>query len=624
MNSRSLKKLPRRRWKIYPSKDSFTFYHPRRREMKPKKIKSRTFPFVLIIILFILMGCFFVPSGSDRYSKDQNNVSSKHVVQFFSKVKPSHSYIDSQYRYAIHLQKIGKHKISVEVLNDIARYDPSNPKTYNALGISYDALADFKKANKVYQKALKLDPNLDYVHNNLGYSQLLQKDYESAKKSFRQAISLADKNSDINKYENNLTLANAKSGTLDETAADNEKTVDDDDIEQIQADTSTIEDEAQVPDDAIYQTPEIILAAADSTNLDPKDEHASANFSDMKKDRAPHLSDNSNTNDSNTANSNLDHSKLDVAKTEPEKEMYWLQVGALRKLQNAERVQRKLSDEVDNLYISEAHIKGTRYYRVRVGPFSNILAAEKTQSRLKSIKGIQGFTSRTPMKPEKDVYAVQVGAMREFENADNLKRILSKEVDNIYISEADIRGIRYYRVRVGPFKNILDAEVAMRRLKNAKSVKGFIAYQSPGAYAYNRANTVEAIAEGDPAGFKAGIEVSNGNGINRMARRVGNFLSQRGFKIMRLTNAITFNIKKTIIYFTKGYREKAVYVENQFPGNQVIEEVQSNNRPGIQLKIVIGDDLRTHDRKLFVDNYEPDGFASRETRYGMAGNDFGG
>ena len=84
---------------------------------------------------------------------------------------------------------------------------------------------------------------------------------------------------------------------------------------------------------------------------------------------------------------------------------------------------------------------------------------------------------------------------------------------------------------------------------------------------------------------------------------------------MRLTNAITFNINKTIIYFTKGYREKAVYVENQFPGDQAIEEVQSNDRPGIQLKIVIGDDLRAHDRKLFVDDYETDGFASKGTQY---------
>jgi len=223
--------------------------------------------------------------------------------------------------------------------------------------------------------------------------------------------------------------------------------------------------------------------------------------------------------------------------------------------------------------------------------------------------------AKMQFKPDKQVYWVQVGALQKFERAEKLKRILSDEVDNLYISEAHIQGIRYYRVRVGPFKNILDAEDAMLRLKNVKGIKGFIAYQSPGAYAHDRANIDEAITEGDPADFKAGIEVSNGNGINRMARRVGEFLSQKGFKIMRLTNAITFNIQKTVIYFTKGYREKAAYVENQFPGDQAIEEVQSNKRPGIQLKIVIGDDLRPHDKKLFVDNFQTDGLASNESQY---------
>jgi cell division septation protein DedD len=585
---------------------------------------------VLIIIFFILIGCFYVPGSSNHYSKNQSNISNRHISRFFSKVRPSSSHIESQYRYAIHLQKIGKHRISVEVLKDIARYDPGNPRIYNALGISYDIMADFEKANQAYQTALKLDPGLDYVHNNLGYSQLLQKDYEGAKKSFRLAISSAGKNSDVSKYENNLALANSKSGTPDEAVSKNEEVesvpvasltqetdiVANDDVEQPQADITTIEETVQVPQDAIDPAPEVNLAAVDTTALHWEDDRASADLSDLEKNNIPHLPDNSNP----------DNSNIDVAESEAasEKEVYSVQVGAMRQLKNAERLKRILSDEVENIYISKVQIQGKRYYRVRVGPFKNKLDAEDTIIRLKSVQGVKGFTFKTPIKPRKHFYSVQMGAMRQLNNAEKLKRILSDEVENIYISKVQIQGRRYYRVRVGPFKDKVDAENTRSRLKSVNGIKGFIVYQSLGAHKYNRVKIDETITKGDLSDYKASIEVSNGNGINRMARRVGNFLSQKGLKIIRLTNAIAFNFQKTIIYFTKGYRDEAVYVENQFPGDQIIEEVQTNNRPGIQIKIVIGDDLRPHDRKLFVSKFQTDRFASKETQYIMAGGVSGG
>ncbi len=176
-------------------------------------IKRYPLPFFLAILHFILMSCFHDPA----HLKHQAHVSSKQMSQFFSGVRPSRTYIEAQYRYAIHLQRIGKHRISLEVLRDIARHDPGNPKIFNALGIAYDNLRDYNNAVIAYNEALALDPDLDYVHNNLGYSMLLQKDYEGAKKSFRVAISTAGGNSDVGKYNNNLALAHTKSGTAHET-----------------------------------------------------------------------------------------------------------------------------------------------------------------------------------------------------------------------------------------------------------------------------------------------------------------------------------------------------------------------------------------------------------------------
>ena len=47
---------------------------------------------------------------------------------------------------------------------------------------------------------------------------------------------------------------------------------------------------------------------------------------------------------------------------------------------------------------------------------------------------------------------IQVGSFRDRANADRLKRVLTFKYGNVYIREADIRGKRFYRVRIGRFQ----------------------------------------------------------------------------------------------------------------------------------------------------------------------------
>ncbi len=56
----------------------------------------------------------------------------------------------------------------------------------------------------------------------------------------------------------------------------------------------------------------------------------------------------------------------------------------------------------------------------------------------------------------------------------------------------------------------------------------------------------------------------------------------------------------------------------------IIEEAQNNNIPGIQIKIIIGKALGPHDRKLFVENFQADRFASNEAQYILASGVSGG
>jgi rare lipoprotein A len=49
-------------------------------------------------------------------------------------------------------------------------------------------------------------------------------------------------------------------------------------------------------------------------------------------------------------------------------------------------------------------------------------------------------------------FTLQVGSFRDLSNADRLKKALTFKYSNVYITEADIRGKRFYRVKIGRFQ----------------------------------------------------------------------------------------------------------------------------------------------------------------------------
>jgi tetratricopeptide (TPR) repeat protein len=89
---------------------------------------------------------------------------------------------------------------------------------------------------------------------------------------------------------------------------------------------------------------------------------------------------------------------------------------------------------------------------------------------------------------------------------------------------------------------------------------------------------------------ETGIEISNGNGVNRMARRVGNYLKERGLSVVRLTNANHFRHRETKIFYREGYDEAAEYVREQLPLFKGTEAKQLD-RANVKVKVLIGKDL---------------------------------
>jgi len=97
---------------------------------------------------------------------------------------------------------------------------------------------------------------------------------------------------------------------------------------------------------------------------------------------------------------------------------------------------------------------------------------------------------------------------------------------------------------------------------------------------------------------KLAIEISNGNGVNKMARMVGDYLERKGFKVTRLTNADYFNYAETKIFYQKEYRNAADQVAEKLPVFRSKEETEKFDRPNIKVKILIGKDLVPHKKSF--------------------------
>jgi hypothetical protein len=89
----------------------------------------------------------------------------------------------------------------------------------------------------------------------------------------------------------------------------------------------------------------------------------------------------------------------------------------------------------------------------------------------------------------------------------------------------------------------------------------------------------------------ARIEVSNGNGVNGMARIVGNFLRAKGITGYRLTNADHFNYKQTVIYYRNGFFKQASQVKRLLPELSGTDHLMAANLSREPIRVLIGRDL---------------------------------
>jgi tetratricopeptide (TPR) repeat protein len=93
-----------------------------------------------------------------------------------------------------------------------------------------------------------------------------------------------------------------------------------------------------------------------------------------------------------------------------------------------------------------------------------------------------------------------------------------------------------------------------------------------------------------PAALMFSLEVSNGNGVTGMARRMGQMLAAIGAPKALLTNQKPFVQQVTEIQYREAYEAAAMALRGRIPGTPVL--VMSNTlRPGTDVRLVLGRDL---------------------------------
>ncbi len=477
------------------------------------------------------------------------------VSRFLSKIRLHPGNPDSHYLLACYYQKSGKYREAVEEFRKVLLIDPGYVKAYNGIGVSYDLLGEYSNAIEFYKQALKLDPKLDYIYNNLGYSYLLSGKLDEAVINLKKAVSLNDQDK---RFHNNLALAYAEKGEFDLAFAEFMLGYDEAkahyNMAQIYFRRGLFDKAKSHYTSALGISPS---ATAVRTGVEAATALSRIFYPEAKDTKAEKLVVPENP----------------TSKSPPPN----LQEG-LSNISGG--VGREKAEKLDGI--------GT------ISPAAKMIETEDLTG------------SKSPnIAPHS--YEVQIASFRSKEMAVLIEgsfRMLGYRI-NLRQWKDDKEG-KYYRLLTGPFGTRDEAFACKAKIEKEYKFSPIIV-QSKAVKTEERTPIIR-----DQHSTKVSlvslkqveIEISNGNGVNRMARRVGDFLKGKGLKVVRLTNADHFNHSGTRIYYQKDYHEEAVYVAGQLPLIQDMEETKKFDRPGIKVKLLIGKDLVPQNKLLASNSHE--------------------
>lgn len=97
----------------------------------------------------------------------------------------------------------------------------------------------------------------------------------------------------------------------------------------------------------------------------------------------------------------------------------------------------------------------------------------------------------------------------------------------------------------------------------------------------------------------AEIEVLNGNGIEGIARGLGNYLKKKGFNVTRLRNANSFNHIKSKVFYSSGQVEDAYRLIQEIPIHPNMQNIIELKDLDNKIRLLIGKDMVSHNDATF-------------------------
>ena len=185
------------------------------------------------------------------------------------------------------------------------------------------------------------------------------------------------------------------------------------------------------------------------------------------------------------------------------------------------------------------------------------------------------------------IYTIPKDALKTTESSDSQKIV-------IYTTDRDIaeKNGEEILVNVSMLQAMIQAENQQETPKGIMEEKGLVIFSE--SFAPQMMKIKKSDLTNRPV-KRIKIEVKNGNGMNRMARRVGEYLRKEDIILMYLSNADNFKHKWSKIYYVSEYLQEAYQLSQKLPGLQTLVEVKSIRGGNAEISILLGKDLLPYD-----------------------------
>ena len=436
-----------------------------------------------------------------------------------------------------------------------------NPDSHYQLACYYQQRSRHKEAIEEFRKVIYIDPNYVKAYNGLGVSYDLTRDFPMAVECYEKALKL---NPNLGYVQNNLGYSYLLQGKHDEAITAFKRAV------ALNGQDKKVHNNLGLA----YAMNNQIDVAMEEFKLAGDEGQAYYNIAQLYYKKGFYKEAQSNYSKALAADSSLSRAKTGFEAAE-----------AMARISPQPPSAEEAMKEV--LIIPEQP------------SFINKEAPEGVAPDILVSLNPEPFKPQEPVVEKREVvYEIQVASSRSPQNANVAVKSLQRSGYRASVRNWQSEdGNEWHRITVGSFPTRDEAITFKEKIEKEYDYKPLI-IQSIVVKTDREPLAIqdEGTAREQLASLKEiKVEISNGNGVRRMAGRVGTYLRQNGVRVVRLTNANNFRYRNTRIYYQEGYRDAAYYIFSQLPGVQSMEPIRKTDRPHIKVKILIGKDIVPYD-----------------------------